>query len=437
MHVQCLHTPVHHYCMQQSLNTTSHCHVCRLPIAMRFPFRFMWIACMYLSQATDFLQLFQRDCSRVCFSAMAPVKSSMKKPAAAAAVKPVQSSMKKPASANPAATTKTQNASLTEASLKALEGASDEKVQQFLNKLSDSEQNLLWKKFEQKRKEQGTDQEYKANTSGAGAVQKKNHCLKIYLKTGGTKNSFWRDNMAGLLNKDTYTTTESWLTREEALRKWGAAELQARVRAQTMLVRKDPKDSRFCQFQEVKENHDSSVSKYDDARVSGKGTASAEELMNLHKMRLQGSTAISFGSLLEDGGQDDDASGTEDINKFALTTFKRRGGGSGGSNMSESDAMLKQWETNSALADKAESAPQALDKAKSMALRISNKLELIEVPASDKALKKNKKEFEVAAKALNKLTKKSTAGVIKKAMKETAKYAKALLSSNPEIMDNN
>ena len=371
----------------------------------------------------------------MCLTAMAPMQSIVKKPAAAAAA--VKTVNKKPASANPAAMTKTQNASLTEASLKALEGASDEKVQQFLNKLSDSEQNLLWKKFEQKRKEQGTDQEYKANTTGAGAIQKKNTCLRIYLKTGGTKNSFWRDNMAGLLNKDTFTTTESWLTREEALRKWGQAELQARVKAQTMLVRKDPKDSRFCQFQEVKENHDSSVTKYDDARVSGKDSATAEDLMNMHKLRLQSGTEFSFGSLTENGGQDDDASGTEDINKFALTTFKRRGGGSGGSNMSESDAMLKQWETNSALADKAESAPQALDKAKSMALRISNKLELIDVPPSDKTLKKNKKEFEVAAKALNKLTKKSTSGVIKKAMKETAKYAKALLSSNPEIMDNN
>ena len=368
----------------------------------------------------------------MCLTAMAPMQSIVKKPAAAA----VKTVNKKPATKS-AATTKNQGNSLTEASLKAIQGASDEKVEEFLNKLSDSEQNLLWKKFEQKRKEQGTDQEYKSNTSGAGAIQKKNHCLKIYLKTGGTKNSFWRDNMAGLINKDTYTTTESWLTREEALRKWGQAELQARVKAQTMLVRKDPKDSRFCQFQEVKENHDASVTKYDDARVTGKDSASAEDLMNMHKMRLQGSTEFSFGSLTENGGQDDDASGTEDINKFALTQFKKRGGGSGGSTMSESDAMLKQWETNSALCDKAESAPQALDKAKSMTLRISNKLELIDVPPSDKTLKKNKKEFEVAAKALNKLTKKSTNGVIKKAMKETAKYAKALLSSNPEIMDNN
>lgn len=367
-------------------------------------------------------------------SAMAPMKSIMKKPAAAA-VKPVN---KKPAT-NPAATTKTQQTSLTEASLKAIQGASDEKVEQFLNKLSDSEQNLLWKKFEQKRKEQGTDQEYKSNTSGAGAIQKKNNCLKIYLKTGGTKNSFWRDNMAGLINKDTYTTSETWLTREEALRKWGGAELQARVKAQTMLVRKDPKDDRFCQFQEVKENHDTSVSKYDDARVSGKDSGTAEDLMNMHKLRLQGRNAFSFDSLNDGGGQDDDASGAEDINKFALTQFKKgnRGGGSGGSTMSESDAMLKQWETNSALCDKAESAPQALDKAKSMALKITSKLELIDANPADKTLKKNKKEFEVAAKALNKLTKKSTGGVIKKAMKETARYAKALLSSNPEIMDNN
>ena len=369
----------------------------------------------------------------MCLTAMAPMHSIVKKPAAAAAVKTV---IKKPATKS-AETTKNQNNSLTEASLKAIQGASDEKVEQFLNKLSDSEQNLLWKRFEQKRKEEGTDQEYKANTTGAGAIQKKNTCLKIYLKSGGTRNSFWRDNMAGLINKDTYTTSESWLTREEALRKWGAAELTARVKASTMLVRKDPKDSRFCQFQEVKENHDTSVSKYDDARISGKDAATAEDLLNMHRLKLQGASEFSFGSAIEDGGHDDDNSGTEDINKFALTQFKKRGGGSGGSTMSESDAMLKQWETNSALCDKAESAPQALDKAKAMTLRISNKLELIDVPPSDKTLKKNKKEFEVAAKALNKLTKKSTNGVIKKAMKETAKYAKALLSSNPEIMDNN
>ena len=43
----------------------------------------------------------------------------------------------------------------------------------------------------------------------------------------------------------------------------------------------------------------------------------------------------------------------------------------------------------------------------------------------------------VAAKALKKLTKKSPAGVIKKAMKETAKFAKSLLTSHPDLsLDN-
>ena len=76
---------------------------------------------------------------------MAPMKSIMKKPVAAKTAV-----LKKPASATPPkpGNKGKGDGTLTEAAILALNGAPDAKVESFLLKLSDSEQNLLWKNFE-------------------------------------------------------------------------------------------------------------------------------------------------------------------------------------------------------------------------------------------------------------------------------------------------
>ena len=57
-------------------------------------------------------------------------------------------------------------ATLTEATLAKLEGASDDKIQQFLVKLSDKEQMCLWKKLENQKKQDGTDDQYRKVVAG-------------------------------------------------------------------------------------------------------------------------------------------------------------------------------------------------------------------------------------------------------------------------------
>ena len=85
-------------------------------------------------------------------------------------------------------------ATLTEATLAKLEGASDNKIQQLLLKLSDKEQMCLWKKFENQRKQDGTDEQYRKVVAGTGTKKKANACLKVFLKTGGnTKDAMFQD----------------------------------------------------------------------------------------------------------------------------------------------------------------------------------------------------------------------------------------------------
>jgi hypothetical protein len=59
---------------------------------------------------------------------------------------------------------------LTEAALAKLENASDDKVETFLNKLGDKDQQRLWKRFESNRKMENTDDDYKAIASGSGKI---------------------------------------------------------------------------------------------------------------------------------------------------------------------------------------------------------------------------------------------------------------------------
>ena len=85
-------------------------------------------------------------------------------------------------------------ATLTEATLAKLEGAFDDKIQQFLVKLPDKEQMCLWKKFENQRKQDGTDDQYRKVVAGTGMKKKANACLKVFLKTGGnTKDAMFQD----------------------------------------------------------------------------------------------------------------------------------------------------------------------------------------------------------------------------------------------------
>ncbi len=59
-----------------------------------------------------------------------------------------------------------------------IEDVSPAQVQAWLEKLQDKDQQRLWKRFESNRLEEGTQQEYKAATSGTGKIKVARNLLK-------------------------------------------------------------------------------------------------------------------------------------------------------------------------------------------------------------------------------------------------------------------
>ena len=186
---------------------------------------------------------------------MAPRQITLKKPAGV---------MKRPAGHGMAAKPSLTKAGkrddapveLTEAALANFQDSTDSKIEEFLNKLSTKQQQLLWKRYESKRKEEGTDNAYKEGTSGVGAVRTKNDSLKLFIKSGGTtKNPIWRSCVAQMTNKEEFEKKEKWLTLNEARHKWGDKELKQRVTARTVTCKPDEDDARFPVFQEVTKIH--------------------------------------------------------------------------------------------------------------------------------------------------------------------------------------
>ena len=76
---------------------------------------------------------------------------------------------------------------LTEGALLRVRGASDDAIERWINSLSDSKQQLLWKKYEHARKSEHTQEQYQNATQGAGQLQKKRSLLRIWLRTGSSK----------------------------------------------------------------------------------------------------------------------------------------------------------------------------------------------------------------------------------------------------------
>ena len=110
---------------------------------------------------------------------MAP---KMSKPAATASV--LKSTIKK----RPAGTGSAADV-LSQAALLRLENASDAKITSFLDELSDKEGQRLWKSFEQCRKSEHSDEQYRAVTSGTGGKRVAKSLLKVYIKSGQTTRS--------------------------------------------------------------------------------------------------------------------------------------------------------------------------------------------------------------------------------------------------------
>ena len=167
-----------------------------------------------------------------------------------AAHKPTHAAMKKPAGKGGKALE--EAAVLSETALQKLNGASEDKIQDFINKLSDKDQQTLWKKYERVRKADGTDDDYKAATNGPGRQAKVMSSLKVFLQSGcSTKTAFWRKNITSFKAENIQSHTSNWQPMQFMLTKYGGRELKARVLAGTIQVRACPADARFPEFKEI------------------------------------------------------------------------------------------------------------------------------------------------------------------------------------------
>jgi hypothetical protein len=231
---------------------------------------------------------------------MAPMKavkkSAMKKPSAKAGSSSTGSNVVK----RPATKALDSHVILTEAAIAKLEGASDDKIEEFLVKLSDKEQMSLWKKFEHQRKQDGTDDQYRKAVSGCGMKKKANHCLKVYLKTGGnTKDVLFQDLVTKVYSSTALQEKNTWQPLNYMLQRYGMKELKARVLAGTIDCRPNPHDPRFPEFKELLESSSRNITQENTTQVKGTRKATSQEFFALANMKLDGMQSIDFASEAE------------------------------------------------------------------------------------------------------------------------------------------
>ena len=231
---------------------------------------------------------------------MAPMKavkkSAMKKPSAKAGSSSTGSNVVK----RPATKASDSHVILTEAAIAKLEGASDDKIEEFLVKLSDKEQMSLWKKFEHQRKQDGTDDQYRKAVSGCGMKKKANHCLKVYLKTGGnTKDVLFQDLVTKVYSSTALQEKNTWQPLNYMLQRYGMKELKARVLAGTIDCRPNPHDPRFPEFKELLESSSRNITQENTTQVKGTRKATSQEFFALANMKMDGMQSIDFASEAE------------------------------------------------------------------------------------------------------------------------------------------
>ena len=195
----------------------------------------------------------------------------------------------------PASKASEGHAILTQAAIAKLEGASDDKIEEFLVKLSDKEQMSLWKKFEHQRKQDGTDDQYRKAVAGCGMKKKANSCLKVYLKTGGnTKDVLFQDLVTKVYCSKDLEEKTIWQPLNYMLQRYGMKELKARVLAGTIECRKNPHDPRFPEFRELLESSSRKLTHENTTQVKTSRKASSKDFYALANMNMNDMQSIEF-----------------------------------------------------------------------------------------------------------------------------------------------
>ena len=244
-------------------------------------------------------------------------KSAMKASAASSPSMKIMKVMKKP-SKQDGKQQACGSTGLTEEALASLEGASDSKVDKFLDGLAGNDQNYLWKKFERNRIVEGTQNEYQEHTSGMGAREKRNSLLKVWLQGGqSTKNSLWQESFFKIKSIRSHGTKETWQPLHYMLtHKYGKAELKARVEAGTIKIRASPEDARFPEFCEVNNFTEKRTTRSGEIGIKPKDQKIEwNDFERLQNLEVSGDDQVAWGN----------GPPPEKVDPFALTGWGNKG----------------------------------------------------------------------------------------------------------------
>ena len=183
---------------------------------------------------------------------------------------------------------------------------SDKQFEQALSKLPEGQQQSLWKKFEQSRKSQQMDGQYKKETVGAGSLARKKKLLRSWCLDGGKCDKCYKKAFATITLDKSSGLEKEWYSKKKMEDEIGVDEMRARLKAGTLKYRKNPEDPRFYQFQKLSEKEATWLTKTKQARKEVVADGTKEEAIKFDKLMLEDLTEQDFD--LEYGGSESEGS---------------------------------------------------------------------------------------------------------------------------------
>ena len=181
-----------------------------------------------------------------------------------------------------------------------------------LQKLPEKQQQCLWKRFEGSRKAARTDEEYKKETSGVGAMARKKKLLMSWCLDGGKVSERYRTALAAISLEKQHGVEKEWLSKKRMEDELGTEEMKQRLQAGTLRYRRNPEDGRFFQFQKLSEKEATLVKKQKTSKTEATGSASAKDLVSFDSLMLE---EVNEDDFVLGAAHEDEVSETEGIDK--------------------------------------------------------------------------------------------------------------------------
>ena len=302
-----------------------------------------------------------------------------------------------------------------------LQNAEEEDVEKFWLKLSTRQQQLLWKKFQKQRQEEGTEAAYKQATCGAGMKAKAKGLVKLWLKHGSTKHPAFETHLVELRSTESHVAKEKWVPLETIKQKYGIMELKARCLGGSIKIRKSASDPRFPEFQDLTETKELRTDKMKSKQGRVESECAWADFKALSNMEVQGQVDLEF--LSEGSDEEAAASGDEvEAQALALNMLEPWKEKELESNNKKAQDALASFETASALADEVEPPAGSI-------LKCQKKIKKHLQQLAAKSQRELKVEIKERIKALDEIKEDTPVGVAKKALNAAAATGKRAMKA--------